>query len=140
MNKICLVGRLTKDIEIRYTASNVAVANFTLAVNRTFKNKDGNYEADFINCIAFKNGEEYLSKYARKGDRVAVSGSVQVRNYDAQDGSKRYVTEVITDNTEVLSDKKEIRSDEVEVPQNYKSNYEEANDVSIQLSDSDLPF
>jgi single-strand DNA-binding protein len=136
MNKICLVGRLTKNIEIRYTTTNIAVANFTLAVNRTFKNKDGNYEADFINCIAFKNGAEYLSKYARKGDRVAVSGSVQVRNYDAQDGSKRYVTEVITDNTEVLSDKKEPQESNQSVEQ---VSYEEES-RTVTLNDDDLPF
>lgn len=139
MNKICLVGRVTKDIEIRYTTTNIAVANFTLAVNRNYKNKDGNYEADFINCIAFKNGAEYLNKYAKKGDRVAVSGSIQVRNYDAQDGSKRYVTEVITDNTEVLSDKKEATNNQVGQAVEEKT----PNNVyldEIELDESDLPF
>ena len=107
MNKVCLIGRITKDPEIRYTANNIAVATFSLAVNRTFKNADGNYEADFINCVAFRNTADLLSKYVHKGDQLGIEGHIQTRNYDDKDGKKIYVTEIIVDSLDFTGSKKE---------------------------------
>ena len=98
MNKVLLVGRLTKDPEVRTMTSGNAVANFSIAVNRNFKNKDGNVEADFINIVVYGRQVESISKYVFKGSQVGIEGRMQTRSYDAQDGTKRYVTEVIADN------------------------------------------
>ena len=91
MNKIILVGRLTRDPELRSTSMGISTANFTVAVNRNFKNKDGQYDADFISCVAFRNTADFVSKYFKKGNLISLDGRIQTRNYDAQDGTKRYV-------------------------------------------------
>src|SRR5574344_492465 len=103
MNKTILIGNLTKDAEISNTTSGVAVSKFTIAVKRDYKNADGEYETDFINCVAWRKLDENVSKYLTKGKKIAVIGSIQTRSYDAQDGSKRYVTEVIAEEIELLS-------------------------------------
>ena len=103
MNKIMLVGRLVRDPEVRSTSTGSSTANFTVAVSRNFKNKDGNYDADFLPCVAFRNSADFVSKYFKKGSLIGIEGRVQTRNYDAQDGTKRYVTEVIADNVTFLS-------------------------------------
>ena len=102
MNKVILIGRLTKDPELRYTGSNRAVTQITVAVNRTFTNQNGEREADFINCVAWRKQAENVAKYCTKGSQVAVEGRIQTRSYDAQDGTKRYVTEVVADNVTFL--------------------------------------
>lgn len=103
MNKTILIGNLTKDAEISNTTSGVAVSKFTIAVKRDYKNANGEYETDFINCVAWRKLAENVSKYLTKGKKIAVIGSIQTRSYDAQDGSKRYVTEVIAEEIELLS-------------------------------------
>ena len=103
MNKVILIGRLTKDPELRTIASGNATTSFTIAVNRNFTNQNGEREADFINCVAWRKQAENIAKYCTKGSQVAVEGRIQTRNYDAQDGTKRYVTEVIADNVTFLS-------------------------------------
>ena len=95
MNKVVLVGRLTKDPELRYTQSNIAAATFTLAVNRNYKNANGGYDADFIPVVVWRGLAEMLSKRLKKGSRVCISGRIQTRSYDGNDGQKRYVTEVV---------------------------------------------
>lgn len=107
MNKVFLIGRLTRDPELRYTSSNVAVATFSLAINRNFTNQDGEREADFINIQVWKKLAESCDKYLTKGSQIAVNGRIQVRNYDAQDGSKRYVTEVVAESIQFLDNKKD---------------------------------
>lgn len=107
MNKVFLIGRLTKDPELRYTSNNVPCCIFSLAVNRNFTNPNGEREADFINIVVWKNMAENCSKYLTKGSQVAIEGRIQVRTYDAQDGSKKYVTEVIAENVQFLDSKKE---------------------------------
>lgn len=97
MNHIDLVGRLVRDPEIKNTTTGKAVANFTIAVDRRFKNQDGQKEADFIPIVAWGKTAEFISQYIAKGRQVSVSGRLQVRSYDAQDGTKRWVTEVIAD-------------------------------------------
>lgn len=102
INNVVLVGRLTKDAELRYTQSNIAVATFTLAVNRPFKNDAGEREADFINCVIWRQAAENLANWAKKGSLIGVTGAIQTRNYDNQQGQRVYVTEVIASNFQLL--------------------------------------
>ena len=102
MNSICLVGRLTKDVDLRYTPSNVAVATFTLAVNRTFKNENGDREADFINCVMWRQQAENLANWTKKGALIGITGRIQTRNYDNQQGQRVYVTEVVAETFQLL--------------------------------------
>ena len=97
MNKIMLIGRLTKDPELRYTQSGSAVASFTLAVNRRFANQNGEREADFINCVAWQKTGEFVANYFKKGQLMALEGRLQVRSYDGNDGQRRWVTEVVAE-------------------------------------------
>lgn len=111
MNTVTLLGRLTKDIEFRYMPNGKGVASFTLAVNRPFKNANGENEADFIPVVLFGKTAELAANYVHKGQRLLVEGRLQVRSYDAKDGSKRYVTEVIGNDIEFI-EKKEAGSTE----------------------------
>ena len=103
MNKVILIGRITKDPELRKTPTDVSVVQFTIAVNRPFQQQNGERQADFINCIAWRNQAENLCKYCGKGSMISVQGRITSRSYDAQDGSKRYVTEVVANNITFLS-------------------------------------
>lgn len=105
MNKVFLIGRLTRDPELRYTGSNIPVATFSLAVNRNFSNAAGEREADFINIVVWRKQAENVKNYLNQGSQVAVDGRIQTRSYDDQDGKKRYVTEVVADNVEFLGTK-----------------------------------
>ena len=107
MNKVILIGRLAGDIESRTTQSSIAQCSFRLAVQRRFANAQGVREADFIPIVCWRQTAEFAAKYLAKGRRVAVEGSLQTRSYDAQDGSKRYVTEIIADNIEALGSRDE---------------------------------
>lgn len=107
MNKWNGIGNLTKDVELSTTPSGVSVARFTIAVQRRFANADGERETDFINCVAWRNQADNLAKYCHKGDKIAVVGALQIRTYEAQDGSKRYVTEIVADEVEFLTPKKD---------------------------------
>lgn len=102
MNRVVLVGRLTKDPEVRALPTGNSVATFTLAINRNFKNKEGNIDADFINISVFGRQAENVGKYVSKGSQIGVEGRIQSRSYDAQDGTKRYVTDVVADNVEFM--------------------------------------
>jgi len=103
MNKAFLVGNLTRDPELRTTAGGVSVCTFTLAINRRFTNQEGVREADFINVVAWRQLAEICARYLSKGRKAAVVGTIQTRSYDAQDGTKRHVTEVVADDVEFLS-------------------------------------
>lgn len=103
MNKVILVGRLTRDPEIKNTTTGKAVATFTLAVDRRFKNKDGQKEADFVPIVVWGKQAELAGQYLSKGSQISVAGRLQVRSYDAQDGQRRYVTEVVADEINFLS-------------------------------------
>lgn len=107
MNKTILIGRLTKDVELRRTQSGKAVASFTLAVNKDFKNEQGGYDADFIECVAFEQRAETISKYVHKGDRFAVVGSLTTRSYENKEGRKVKVTEVKVTEFDFLENKKQ---------------------------------
>lgn len=102
MNKVILSGNLCKDIELKYTTSNVAVVSNSIAVKNDFKNNNGEYESQFINFVVYRNNAEFLGKYAAKGSKVLLEGRLNNRNYDDKDGNKRYVTEVIVDKVELV--------------------------------------
>ena len=102
INNVVLVGRTTKDPELRYTPSNVAVATFSLAVNRTFKDANGEREADFINCVIWRQQAEYLANWAKKGALIGITGRIQTRSYENQQGQRVYVTEVVAENFQML--------------------------------------
>lgn len=105
MNRVILVGRLTKDPELRYTASGVAVASFTLAVNRTFTNQQGEREADFVNCVVWRRAAENVANYLKKGSLAGVDGRIQTRNFEGQDGKRVYMTEIVAENVQFLEPK-----------------------------------
>ncbi len=154
MNKVILIGRLTKDPEMRTTNTGVPVTSFTLAVNRPFSDANGERTADFINCISWRKQAENIAKYCVKGTQVAAEGRIQTRSYDHTDGTKRYVTEVICDNVTFLSTKSDMnRANNSYATSNtnsYSSNDIETTDISedpfkdfgdeIALSEDDLPF
>lgn len=102
INRVVLVGRLTKDPDLRYTPQGVAVATFTLAVNRTFSNGNGDREADFINCVIWRKPAENTANFLKKGSLAGVEGRMQTRSYDGQDGKKVYITEVVADSVQFL--------------------------------------
>lgn len=102
INNVVLVGRMTKDADLQYTANNIAVATFNLAVNRSFKNNNGEREADFINCVIWRQQAENLANWAKKGALVGITGRMQTRNYENQQGQRVYVTEVVADSFQLL--------------------------------------
>ncbi len=132
MNKVIIIGRNTKEIELKMTASQTPVVEFSVAVKRTFKNANGEYESDFFNCVAFSKLAETISRYVRKGDLIGVEGRLQTRNYTNNEGRKIYVTEIMVDNVEFLQPKKQEEQASYEAYQNAK--FEEVGE------DDDLPF
>ena len=107
MNKVQLVGRLTRYPEIRYSQGEnaTATARFSVAVNRRFKNSEGNYDADFINCVAFGKSAEFVEKYFKKGMAIGLTGRIQTGNYTNKDGQKVYTTDIIVEETEFVESK-----------------------------------
>ena len=147
MNKAILVGRLTRDPELRTTANGVSVCSFSIAVNRRFKNAEGGYDADFINCVAWRQQADFLAKYFAKGRMVGVVGSIQTRNYDNKDGQKVYVTEVAADEIHFVDSKSSNDSapvaDNTVAPSKPAAETTfEANDgfMPMPAADDDLPF
>lgn len=121
MNKVELVGRLTRDPEVRYTQGEnaSAIARFSVAVNRRFKNNEGNYDADFINCVAFGKSAEFIEKYFKKGMAIGISGRIQTGNYTNKDGVKVYTTDVVVEEAEFVESK---NSGGASTPPNVPSN------------------
>ncbi len=105
LNRVVLVGRLTRDPDMRYTPNGVAVANFTLAVNRTFSNRQGEREADFINCVVWQKQAENVANYLKKGSLAGIDGRIQTRSYDNNEGRRVYVTEVVAESVQFLEPK-----------------------------------
>lgn len=132
MNKVILIGRLTKDVELKYTPSGSAVANVTVAVDRY--SKEGDKSADFISVVVWNKSAENLAQYKGKGDQIAVEGSLQTRSYEAQDGSKRYITEVLASRIEFIGNKSDGGKKATQQAQG--SQYGEP----VSFSDEDLPF
>lgn len=105
INRSVLVGRLTRDVDLRYTAGGTAVGNFTIAVDRQFTNSNGEREADFINCVIWRKSAENFANFTHKGSLVGIDGRIQTRNYENQQGQRVYVTEVVVDNFALLEPK-----------------------------------
>ena len=134
LNKVILIGRLTKDPELRHTPGGAAVASFTLAVNRGFKNQQGEIEADFIPVVVWRKQAENCANYLNKGSQVAVDGRLQVRTYEANDGQKRWVTEVIAENVRFL-DSRGSRN-----PERSEGSIDSFGSEEISFDDDDIPF
>lgn len=142
INNTVLVGRLTKDVELRYTPSNVAVATFTLAVNRTFKNENGEREADFINCVMWRQQAENLANWAKKGALIGITGRIQTRSYDNQQGQRVYVTEVVAETFQLLESKGQGNQGQQrpQAQQQAPDFSRNANTNPLDISDDMLPF
>ncbi|WP_102026174.1 single-stranded DNA-binding protein [Salirhabdus sp. Marseille-P4669] len=154
MNRVVLVGRLTKDPDLRYTPSGVAVANFTVACNRPFSNQQGNREADFINCVVWRKAAENLANYMKKGSLIGVDGRIQTRSYDNPEGKRVFITEVVAESIQFLesrgssSPSQDRGSAGFNTNQNSPNEYNRPNNDDpfadngqpIDLSDDDLPF
>ncbi|MDO4341571.1 MAG: single-stranded DNA-binding protein [bacterium] len=151
MNNVTLVGRITRDPELRTIASGQTTTTINVAVNRPFTSANGEREADFINVVVWRKQAENVCKYCTKGSLVGVSGRIQTRSYDGQDGQKRYVTEVVADNVSFLGSKNATGTSNFnEVPNNNSVNPIETTDVTedpfkdfgseVILNDDDLPF
>lgn len=109
MNKWLGIGRITADLELRYNTSNTAYTRFNLAVNRKFTNENGERQADFISCVAWRERAEMMCKYLKKGSLIAIEGRIQTGSYDDKDGNKRYMTDIIVENVTFLESKKNSR-------------------------------
>ena len=143
MNKIIITGRLVKDPEARTTQSGISQSTFDVAVQRRFKNADGNRDADFLTVVARRQSADFCNKYLKKGQKVAVEGSVQKRSYTAQDGSKRYVTEIVADNVEALGSREDNRPAEAPAaPPQQQRNEPQPIDPNgfTEVEDDELPF
>lgn len=168
LNRVVLVGRLTRDPDLRYTPTGVAVANFTLAVGRPFTNQEGNRETDFINCVVWRRPAENLANYMKKGNQVGVDGRLQSRSYEGNDGKTVYVTEVVADSVQFLEPKNSSQGgrqasegsqynqgnnqnqfqnqqqsqqqNQQQSPQQNQSNPFQNDGEPIDISDDDLPF
>lgn len=145
MNRVILVGRLTKDVELRYTPSGQAVATFTLAVNRTFTNQQGEREADFLNVVVWRRQAENAANFLKKGSLAGVDGRLQSRSYEAQDGKRVYVTEVVAESVQFLEPKGDGQAQQRGNTGN--QGYTRVDDdpfgnngEHVDISDDDLPF
>lgn len=139
LNRVVLVGRLTKDPEFRTTQSGVEVATFTLAVNRNYKNKNGEQQADFINCIVFRKQAENVNNYLNKGNLAGVDGRLQSRSYENQEGRRVFVTEVVCDSVQFLEPKSNNQSQQQGQAPARDNPFANANGP-IDIDDEDLPF
>lgn len=137
MNKAFLVGHLTKDPELKYLSNNTAVATFTIAVNRTFSNQNGEREADFINIVVWRKPAENVKKYLSKGSLVGIDGRIQTRTYDNQEGKKVYLTEVVADNVQFLGPKGQKENNNIS-PKDFSGFEDQMPPVSTNIGDE--PF
>ncbi|HEQ0955953.1 TPA: single-stranded DNA-binding protein [Streptococcus pyogenes] len=140
INNIVLVGRMTKDAELRYTASQVAVATFTLAVNRRFKEQNGEREADFINCVIWRQSAENLANWAKKGALIGVTGRIQTRNYENQQEQRVYVTEVVAESFQMLESRNSQQQSGQDNSLQNDNSQPFGNSNPMDISDDDLPF
>lgn len=150
LNRAVLVGRLTKDPDLRYTQSGIAVANFTVAVNRPFSNQQGTHEADFINCVVWRRQAENFANYMRKGNQVGVDGRIQTRTFETKDGKTAFVTEVVADSVQFLEPKNARQNGANQGAPRENPNQQQSENTQedpfkdegepIDISDDDLPF
>lgn len=154
INNVVLVGRLTKDCDLRYTSSGIAVATFNLAVNRNFTGQNGERETDFISCVVWRKPAETIANYTKKGSLIAIDGRLQTRNYENQQGQRIYVTEVIVENFQFLESKevtenRQQNSNQQTVPQYGQNGFARSNREEpeypfggrdVEVSEHDFPF
>lgn len=155
INNVVLVGRLTRDVDLRYTSNGTAYASFTVAVDRDFKNQNGEKETDFINCVMWRKPAENLANYTKKGSLIGIEGRIQTRNYDNQQGQRVYVTEVLAERSHFLESAKTANTDVlsdggtntlgINKNQNSSGNFANndpfASDGDVfDVQDSELPF
>lgn len=140
MNKAFIIGNLTRDPELRTTPSGVSVCSFTVAVQRRYKDQNGERQADFIPVIVWRGLAENCSKYLAKGRKVAVSGEIQTRNYEAQDGSKRYITEIVASDVEFLTPNPNGQGGGFGMPQSAPMPSEPDMNSFSAMEDEELPF
>lgn len=151
INRVVLVGRLTRDPELRYSQSGTAICRFTLAVNRTFSNAQGEREADFVSCVTFKKSAENVANFLKKGSLAGVDGRIQTGSYEGQDGKRVYTTDIVCDSVQFLEPKGQAAGQD-NPPQNnpgagQQQNYTRVEDDPfanssgpIEVSSDDLPF
>ena len=145
INNVTLVGHLTKDVELKYTPANQAVAQFTLAVNRTFKNANGERESDFINCVIWRKSAENFANWAKKGALIGITGRIQTRNYENAQGQRVYITEVIAENFQMLESRNQQQGQQQAQPQQATQQQAKQPDpfaggAPTSLNDDSLPF
>ena len=136
INNVVLIGRLTRDVDLRYTPQNQAVGQFKLAVNRNFKNQNGEYDADFINCVIWGKSAENFTNWTKKGNLVGITGRVQTRNYENQQGQRVYVTEVVAESFQLLEKRDNSANQNSmaeQMPPSFAGN-------PMDIKDDDLPF
>lgn len=137
LNRVVLVGRLTKDPTLKYTPNGVAVANFTLAVNRPFSNQQGEREADFINCVIWRKPAENVANFLKKGSLAGVDGRVQTRSYENSEGKRVFVTEVVAESVQFLEPKGSKGQSDTSDQGGYDDPF---GGGPVDISDDDLPF
>lgn len=148
INTVTLVGRLTKDVELRQTQSGLATAKFTLAVNRPFKSQDGEQQADFIQVVVWRKQAENCAQYLRKGSLAGVTGRIQTGSYEGQDGKRVYTTDVVADNVQFLEPKQQTQSQQqtpqqtqqYQQPQYQAPSYQQPQNQGVAVKEDDLPF
>lgn len=151
LNSVTMTGRLTKDIDLRYTQGGDAVGSFILAVDRRFKNGNGEREADFVNCVIWRKSAENLAKYASKGSMIGVEGRIQTRNYENNQGTRVYVTEVVVNNFAFLSSNKgnnqansqtnnQVSANKAANTQEQINEFNPFSGEPLTIDDNDLPF
>lgn len=150
MNKVSIVGRIARNLELKTTQSGIATLNLTVACQRKVKNANGQYDSDFINCVAWRQTAEFIAKHFTKGERIGLTGTIQTRTYDTQDGSKRYVTEVVVDNVEFVAAKSDgSGAPAAQAQTSYQQPQQQApaqphqmamNEGFTEVDDDELPF
>lgn len=135
INNVTLIGRLTRDAELRYTSSNIATAQFNIACNRNFKNANDEYDADFINCVMWREQAERFCNWTRKGMLVGIVGRIQTRSYENQQGQRVYVTEVVAENFQIL-EKRDNTANQNSMTEQMPPSYTSPMDIT----DDKLPF
>ena len=135
INNVTLIGRLTRDAELRYTPSNIATAQFNIACNRNFKNANDEYDADFINCVTWREQAEQFCNWTRKGMLVGIVGRIQTRSYENQQGQRVYVTEVVAENFQIL-EKRDNTANQNSMTEQMPPSYTSPMDIT----DDKLPF
>lgn len=151
INQTVLVGRLTKDPDLTYTPTGIATTKFTLAVNRAFKSQNSEQEADFINIVVWRKAAESAANYLKKGSLAGITGRIQTRNYEGQDGKKVYVTEVIAESVQFLDSKRDSNQENTQQNNSYSSNQQQTNNdqsyndpfssnSAFEITDDSLPF